>query len=199
MLCRTRFCRCLSALLTVQLHLAFTYRPTFVISRLTMDIERWTYLSPPYIIGQAIIFLPCGFFLLLLFSSLNLSGRRLDVYHTWYGLSANLECRSEMCGTRIAENAGPKKSPKIAIWAPSHNFVGLYLRNNGTYRQSEKKLVKQHYLLHTSPQYGELIGPLAAEIISLVWGTPANFSGFRILAALLHGTPVLAISQTLQH
>jgi len=26
-------------------------------------------------------------------------------------------------------NAGPKKSPKIAIWSPSHNFVGLYLRN----------------------------------------------------------------------
>jgi len=23
----------------------------------------------------------------------------------------------------------PKKLPKIAIWAPSHNFVGLYLRN----------------------------------------------------------------------
>jgi len=23
----------------------------------------------------------------------------------------------------------PKESPKIAIWAPSHNFVGLYLRN----------------------------------------------------------------------
>jgi len=22
-----------------------------------------------------------------------------------------------------------KKSPKIAIWAPSHNFVGLYLHN----------------------------------------------------------------------
>ena len=22
-----------------------------------------------------------------------------------------------------------KKSPKIAIWAPSHNFAGLYLRN----------------------------------------------------------------------
>jgi len=29
-------------------------------------------------------------------------------------------------------------------------------------------------------------GPLAAEIISLVWGTPANFNGFRVLAALLH-------------
>jgi len=22
-----------------------------------------------------------------------------------------------------------KKSPTIAIWAPSHNFLGLYLRN----------------------------------------------------------------------
>ena len=31
-------------------------------------------------------------------------------------------------------------------------------------------------------------GPLAAEIVSLVWGTPANFNWFRILAALLHGS-----------
>jgi len=30
---------------------------------------------------------------------------------------------------RLAGNAGPKNSLKIAIWAPSHNFVGLYLRN----------------------------------------------------------------------
>jgi len=29
-------------------------------------------------------------------------------------------------------------------------------------------------------------GLLAAEVVSLVWGTPANFSGFRVLAALLH-------------
>ena len=31
-------------------------------------------------------------------------------------------------------------------------------------------------------------GPIAAEIGSLVWGTPANFNRFRVLAALLHGT-----------
>jgi len=31
------------------------------------------------------------------------------------------------------------------------------------YRQSEKKLVKQQYVLHMSPQYGDF-GPLAAEI-----------------------------------
>jgi len=41
-------------------------------------------------------------------------------------------------------------------------------------------------------------GPLAAEIVSLVCGTPANFNGFRVLAALLHGTPVVGVSQTLR-
>jgi len=32
---------------------------------------------------------------------------------------------------RLAENTGRKKSPNIAVSAPSHNFVelGLYLRN----------------------------------------------------------------------
>ena len=29
-------------------------------------------------------------------------------------------------------------------------------------------------------------GSLAAEIVSLVWGTPCNFNVFRVLAALLH-------------
>jgi len=37
-------------------------------------------------------------------------------------------------------------------------------------------------------------GPLAAEIGSFVWSTPANFNGFRLLAALLHGTPALGVS-----
>jgi len=41
-------------------------------------------------------------------------------------------------------------------------------------------------------------GPLAAEIGSGVWGTPANFNGLRILAALLHATLVVGISQTLR-
>jgi len=31
-------------------------------------------------------------------------------------------------------------------------------------------------------------GSLAAEIDPVVWGTPANFNGFRVLAALLHCT-----------
>jgi len=38
-------------------------------------------------------------------------------------------------------------------------------------------------------------GPVTAEIGSVVWGTPAHFSGFRVLASLLHGTLVVGVSQ----
>jgi len=41
-------------------------------------------------------------------------------------------------------------------------------------------------------------GPLAAEIGSVVWGTPANFNSFRDLAALRHGSAVVGVSQTLR-
>jgi len=41
-------------------------------------------------------------------------------------------------------------------------------------------------------------GPLAAQIDPVVWGTPANFNGFRVLAALLIGSQALGISQTLR-
>jgi len=86
------------------------------------------------------------------FASPNLSDRRLDVYHTsTHGVAlvriqnAGLKCAAR--GSLKMQDA--KKSPKIAISVPSHNFVGPYLRNYGTYRQSEK-LVKHQYVLHMS-------------------------------------------------
>jgi len=64
---------------------------------------------------------------------------------------------------------------------------------------NRKKLVKQQYLLQMSSQYGELrFGPLAAEIDPVVCGTPVNFNGFRVMAALLHGTSAVSVSQTLR-
>jgi len=61
-----------------------------------------------------VLFLLFPFFLGF-FLAYNLSGRRLTgclpYFHTWCGLSANLECRSEMYCTRLAENTGRKKSP----------------------------------------------------------------------------------------
>jgi len=42
-------------------------------------------------------------------------------------------------------------------------------------------------------------GPLAAEIGWRVWGIPANFSGFRVLASLLHRRRLTKVNQTLHY
>jgi len=76
-------------------------------------------------------------FLLSFFSLPNLSRHRLDVCHTFthgVGLSNKTLAQISDAGLKRAargslEMQDAKKSPKIAIWAPSHNFVGLYLRN----------------------------------------------------------------------
>jgi len=64
---------------------------------------------------------------------------------------------------------------------------------------NRKKVVKQQYVIQNLkfPQYGEL-RPTSGEIGSGVWGTPTNFNGFRVLAALLHGTPAVGVSQTMR-
>ena len=40
-------------------------------------------------------------------------------------------------------------------------------------------------------------GLLAADIGPVVWGTPADFNGFCVLAALLHSNQVVGVRQTL--
>jgi len=85
---------------------------------------------------------------------------------------------------------------KIAICAPSHNFVGLYLRNYKACIDNRKKNLLSSNISPTCSYNMANVGPLAAEIISLVWGTPANFNGFLVLAALLHGTLLVGVSQT---
>jgi len=70
-----------------------------------------------------------------------------------------------------------KKSPKIAIWAPSHNFVTLCLRNEGTYRQSEKSLLSSD-MSSTCPHNMVNFGLLTAEIDPVVWGTLQILTGF---------------------
>ena len=41
-------------------------------------------------------------------------------------------------------------------------------------------------------------GALTAEIDWRVWGTPSYFNGFRVLAALVRGSQVVTVSQTLR-
>jgi len=74
------------------------------------------------------------FFFLLLFyySSPNLSSHRFDVYCTsTHGVAlvqisnAGLKCAAH----GSLEMQDPKNHQKFAIWAPSYNFVTLYLCN----------------------------------------------------------------------
>jgi len=89
-----------------------------------------------------------------------------------------------------------QKSPKFAICATSHKFIGLYLPNEGMYRQSEKNLFNSN-VSPTCPHNMVNFGPLAAEICWRVWGIPANFKGFRVLASLLHRHRSTDVNQTL--
>jgi len=73
-------------------------------------------------------------------------------FHTWCGLSANLECRSEMYCTRLAGNAACKKLPSRHHRAT----LSTYIFATKAHINNGKKEVKQQYLLHMSPQYGEL-------------------------------------------
>jgi len=80
-----------------------------------ISVSLWS----PYVLGQTIIFLPCDFYLPSsiffphLISAVGDWMSAILYFHTWCGLSANLECRSEMCCMQLAENTGCKKS---SLW-----------------------------------------------------------------------------------
>jgi len=98
---------------------------------------------------------------------------------------------SEMCCTQLAGNTGRKKSP---FWHDRTTLSGCifaaeaYIDNR-----------KNNYTSSTCPHNTVNFGLLTAEICWRVWGTPANFNGFCGLAALLHSTVVVGVSQTLRH
>jgi len=73
--------------------------------------------------------------------------------------------------------------------------ISSQLRHVSTIR---KKLVKQQYLLHC-PHNMVNFSLVAAEIVSLVWGTPANSNGFRVLASLLQRYRSTEANQTLHN
>jgi len=104
---------------------------------------------------------------------------------------------SEMCGTRLAANTGRKKVAKnrhLGTIAQLCRAISWQLRHLSTIG---KKLLNSN-ISSTYPVNMVNFGPLRAEIRWRVWGTPANFNGFRVLAALLHGTLVVGVSKTLR-
>jgi len=118
----------------------------------------------------------------------------LPYLHTWCGLSAIfLSRRSETYCKRLAADAGRKKSSKnrhLVTIAQFCRAISSQLRHVSTIG---KKLLSAN-ISSTCAHNMVNFGPLAAEIDPVVWGTHANFNGFRVLAALLHDTRVLGVS-----
>jgi len=63
---------------------------------------------------------------------------------------------------------------------------------------NRKKNLLSSNISCTCPHNMVNFGPLASEIDPVVWGTPPNFNGFRVLTALLHSILVRGVSQTLR-
>ena len=61
---------------------------------------------------------------------------------------------------------------------------------------NRKKLLNIN-ISSTCPHNMVNFGQLEAKVVSLVWGTPANFNGFRVLASLLQRRRLTEASQTL--
>jgi len=120
----------------------------------------------------------------------------LPYFHTWCGLSVNLGCRSETtCCTRLAENAGRKRSPKSRHLGTIVQLCRAISSQRRHISTTGKNLLSSN-ISSRCPHNMLNYGLLAAEINPVAWGTPANFNGFRVLAALLHGSQVVSVSRT---
>jgi len=99
----------------------------------------------------------------------------------------------------LAANTGRKKVAKnrylgtIAQLCPA---ISLQLRHVSTI--GKKNLLSSN-ISSTCPHNTVKFGCVAAEILSLVWGTPANFNGFRVLASLLRRRRSMDVNQTLEY
>jgi len=94
--------------------------------------------------------------------------------------------------TRLAENTGRQN---IAINARRTTLSG-YIFATKACIDNRKKLLNSN-MSSTCPHNMVNFGPLTAAIGWRVWGTPANFNGFRVLASLLHRRRSTDVSQTL--
>jgi len=105
-----------------------------------------------------------------------------------HGLKCTARCSLEM---QDAKNRQKSQSGHHRI-----NLSGYVFPTKARIDNRKKNLLSSN-ISSACPYNMVNFGLLAAEIVSLVWGTPANFNGFRVLTALLHGTPLMGVSQTL--
>ena len=129
----------------------------------------------------------------IFFSSPNLSGRRLDVYHTsTHGVAlVRIWNACLKCAARGSLKIQDAKNRHLGTIAQLCRAMSSQLRHVSTI--GKKNLLNSN-ISPTCPHNMVNFGPLAAEICWRVWCTPANFNGFCVLAALLHGCQVVGVS-----
>jgi len=86
--------------------------------------------------------------------------------------------------TRLAENTGHKILPS---WHHRTNLSACIFATKACIDNRWKNLSNSN-TSSTCPRNMLNFSPLMAEMCWRVWGTPANFNGFRVLAASLHST-----------
>jgi len=103
-----------------------------------------------------------------------------------------------MCCTRVAENTERKnyaKNRHLLTITQLCRAVSSQLRHISTIRKTSLNGNISSICLHNMVNFG----PVTAEIRWRVWGTSANFNGFRVLASLLQRRRSPEANQTLQN
>jgi len=126
----------------------------------------------------------------------------LDVYHTsTHGVAlvriknAGLKCAARhaarcKCRTQKSRQKSPSEHHRTTLSG--------YIFTTKARSDNRKTNLLSSNISSTCPHNMVNFGPLVADIVSSIWGTPGNFNGFRILASLLHGTLVVGVSQNLR-
>ena len=143
---------------------------------------------PHFWFALIIIFSSCGFFFFLFLACSQSSQIGcLPYFHAWCSHCANLEFRSE---SNVMHEARWKyRTQKIAKNLPSaHHRTTLsgYIFATKAYIDNRKKNLLNSNISSTGSDNMVNFGSLTAEIGSRVWGIPARFNEFHVLASLLH-------------
>jgi len=167
----------------------FWYRLTRVVPDKGSKMLLLLLLWPPYVIGQAIIFLPCGFFLLLSSFFLLLFHRLISAAADWMS-------------TVLQHLVWPWCEFRMQVWNVLHAARWKYRTQKNWHFGNIAQLCRaiSSELRHVStigknflnsntsstcPDNMVNFGLPTVEIRWRVWGTPTNFNEFRVLAALL--------------
>ena len=165
-------------------------------------VERFKcyFLWPPIVMGRPLYF-PAVVTMFLLFFSPILSCFRQDVYHTSthdVALARIISNRPTCLKCAARGSLKIQDATIIAQKSPSaHHRTHL----SGYIFATKACIDNRRIFLYSSISATCLhnmvnFGPLTAKIGWSVWGTPANFNGFRVSASLLHRRRSTEVNQT---